>query len=204
MDIFLRFDTCPYLYKKDVLNHGTFINHGLRSSAFKTIRVRDKRKPKHKEFDTAIFASTTGFNIGIHEWKIKILSSSSSQSIGVITKLNQSTKSNHTGNESHDDDDKMIHIDGDSYFINAYTIRCGGKTSPVYKFPKIYHGKTLHQDDVITVHINCNKSTMKFRINGKLIKNKFKIAPYNTYYPAIVSYKNHTQYQLISTRHIWS
>ena len=59
----------------------------------------------------------------------------------------------------------------------------------------------------IGVHINCNKSTMKFRVNGKKVANKFNIAPYSTYYPAIISYKtykNPAKYQLISTKHIWS
>ena len=203
MDIFLRFDTSITKCMNDIFENGTFIHRGKLSVAKRLLARKVGRNKPHKvlqdvSYSAVIFASSTGYDQGIHEWKIKVCDTSEHFqhcSFGIISDINEALKPQ-----------SMSKVNGDSYYLNYGQIQFGR-----YSKMKLFYGSTRKystpkwiQGDVITVHLNCNKWTCKFRINGKMVGSKFEITKFQTYYPAIESRAYNNQFELVSTKHIFS
>ena len=100
MDIFLRFDTSISKCINDIFENGTFIHRGKLSVAKRLLNRKEGRNKPHKviqhvSYSGVIFASSTGYDQGIHEWKIKICDTSEHFqhcSFGIISDINQALK----------------------------------------------------------------------------------------------------------------
>ena len=194
MDIFLRFDTTHTKHTRDILQNGTFIHTG---TAFKfLVRSEGRNKASSSKYvnpGPIIYACSTGYDEGIHEWKIKINKASDRHiAFGIITNIDQCKKSL-----------TLYGVKGDAYYIQYDRICCGCHTVMKLRRSKKYTIKRWSVGDIITVHLNCEKWTCKFRINGKMVGCKFDITQNRKYHAAIESNACDNKLQLVSTKHTY-
>lgn len=206
MDIFIRFDTSAGKAINDIFRNGTFIHRGLRSIRKEVLpRGAGRKKAIQRTLSgscsSVIFASSTGYNQGVHEWKIKVSGEcqhASKCGIGVMSDINGGFDCNPKGLEH-----SMYNLKCDCYFIRSGVIANGYYSKKSKRdYSRSHPIPDWTSGDVITVHLNCNKWTCKFRVNGKMVGSKVAITKSKTYYPAIESSAVDNKFELISTKHI--
>ena len=219
MDMFPRFDTCPPRYQSDVLFHGTSIHRGKNSMIVRSdigIRQDGRSKPTttsgmrrswrpgtmsylRNDFVPVIFASSCGYSEGVHDWKLRVDSSSHDPVHDYIGIISSTRALRSTLNQCDSGTDANgYHVfppspqpPDNAYFCEALRGRNGDE-------------RRLLSGDVLTVHLNCAQWTCKFRLNGKLIVgSKLAIAPNRTYYLVVESMRHDMRFELIATKHKW-
>merc|ERR1719203_1892482 len=142
-----------------------------------------------------MIAASKGYKEGIYEWKIKCFfydhsnqSGNASHAIGIFTNPQIAQDGANWVN------DQRINY---AYYWNSFRRTIYGSINGEYVFENnVNDGWTT--DDVVSVLLDCNKWTIRFSKNGKVMNEEaYKIKPNMTYFPLIVMRSHYDQYQAL-------
>ena len=188
--VLTRFDIVHKRYAKCVINGGTMFK---RDTYF-----RKRKKNQDVTMDAVrsqfIVGCSIGYSFGIHKWKIKLIKPKPSDWVGVISNVGLFKK-------------QHLDIFTDKGWSVAYLL-LGGRYLRSVNGDYVGWNKKFkdHNDgylpiwkkgDLVGVELDCDNWRMSMSVNEQKIKTLW-IKPYVTYYVAIGSVNNQSQYQLIT------